>query len=253
MLPAPYTQELDQPALPLKQGATGPAVKRAQEWLTYAGFGTVIDGDFGPATAAAVKAFQLSQNTAKNAGVVDDATWRLLTAPLRMATKLPAKKKIAFGKQVVDYALQWNGLHEVGGDNRGPVVRHLCRGQQVAWCQGFASTMQQDIARHLGIEPPIPLTDQDGYTSLWVPWVVESAMNAGRLLDYSTATIITPGSFAFLRGGQHGHFHVAIVVNDDGTTIQTVEGNTNDEGSANGYEVAVRYRRKTSCDYGVVG
>jgi len=41
---------------------------------------------------------------------------------------------------------------EVGGDNKGPWVCHVCRGFSVAWCQGFASTLYAQAAQALGEE-----------------------------------------------------------------------------------------------------
>jgi len=56
----------------------------------------------------------------------------------------------------------------------------------------------------------------------------------------------------FLRGGPHSYSHVGIVVRRQGDVIETIEGNTNDDGSPNGYEVARRIRHVSSCDYGVL-
>lgn len=62
----------------LRSGMTGPAVARVQETLRSRGFynGT-IDGIFGPATEAAVMAFQRSVQLADD-GVVGPATWQAL-------------------------------------------------------------------------------------------------------------------------------------------------------------------------------
>ena len=55
----------------------------------------------------------------------------------------------------------------------------------------------------------------------------------------------------FLRGGPYGYLHVGIVeqAHSDGT-MTTIEGNTNHDGSANGYEVCRRVRRIETCDFG---
>ncbi len=42
------------------RGSNGKKVKLIQEWLCLHGFNIAIDGDFGPATEFAVKAFQLA-------------------------------------------------------------------------------------------------------------------------------------------------------------------------------------------------
>jgi len=62
----------------LREGMGGPAVSRVQETLRVRGFyNGAVDGLFGPATEAAVKAFQRSVQLADD-GVVGPATWQAL-------------------------------------------------------------------------------------------------------------------------------------------------------------------------------
>jgi peptidoglycan hydrolase-like protein with peptidoglycan-binding domain len=56
----------------LKKGAKGETVKRLQRALSSAGHAIAVDGDFGPATARAVKAFQADC-------IVGLATWGALS------------------------------------------------------------------------------------------------------------------------------------------------------------------------------
>jgi len=63
----------------LRQGATGPAVVELQTQLTRAGHATSRDGKFGPATHAAVVAFQSSHGLTAD-GVVGPLTWAALVA-----------------------------------------------------------------------------------------------------------------------------------------------------------------------------
>ncbi len=59
----------------LAQGATGPAVSRLQHGLTTVGtYSAPIDGDFGPETDAAVRAYQTQRGIGVD-GVVGDQTW----------------------------------------------------------------------------------------------------------------------------------------------------------------------------------
>jgi peptidoglycan hydrolase-like protein with peptidoglycan-binding domain len=59
----------------LKRGSSGTAVRQLQEALKEAGHDPgPIDGDFGPATEAAVRAFQQEKGIAVD-GVVGDITW----------------------------------------------------------------------------------------------------------------------------------------------------------------------------------
>ena len=260
-----YTAELRSPALPLVYGATGKDVKRVQEWLTLQGFATGIDGDFGPATRAAVTAFQTARGCLRddNEGVVDAETWGALVAPLATAmavSSMPDK----FGERVCRVARQHLAARarEVGGDNRGPWVRHYGRGldQSVVdffpWCQAFANEPWFAAARETNTPLPFPLTAENGSPSYYVPWVADSARRAGKFRNGATLKeIVPPGSMFFVpgaRGGEHSHIHVGIVLADDGNVITVMEGNGNEAGGSNGYAVVLRYRKKSTNDYGLI-
>jgi len=57
-----------------KQGSTGEDVKTVQYLVTAQGHPTGVDGDFGPATKAAVQAFQSSRGLGAD-GIVGPQTW----------------------------------------------------------------------------------------------------------------------------------------------------------------------------------
>ena len=57
-----------------KQGSTGEDVKTVQYLVTAHGHPTGVDGDFGPATKAAVQAFQSSRGLSAD-GIVGPQTW----------------------------------------------------------------------------------------------------------------------------------------------------------------------------------
>lgn len=64
----------------LRKGATGPWVVTLQKALTAAGHRTTADGQFGPRTEAAVRAFQTAQrgNAGPVDGIVGPRTWKAL-------------------------------------------------------------------------------------------------------------------------------------------------------------------------------
>lgn len=74
----------DEPAKPkesnpiLRKGSKGHSVKYAQELLRSKGYDIMPDGDFGPKTEAAVKAFQ-KVNKLVDDGIIGPKTWEVLT------------------------------------------------------------------------------------------------------------------------------------------------------------------------------
>jgi hypothetical protein len=66
---------------------------------------------------------------------------------------------------------------------------------------------------------------------------------------------ITPGSI-FLRPNPPGrrprYAHTGIVVQADADTFKSIEGNTNDEGSAEGFEVCARVRAYGELDFVII-
>lgn len=64
----------------VRQGASGEAAKWVQMFLNHTiNAGLVVDGQFGPATAAAVRNFQASRGLVAD-GIVGPQTWRALTS-----------------------------------------------------------------------------------------------------------------------------------------------------------------------------
>jgi hypothetical protein len=61
----------------LRQGSSGPSVMELQTLLNAHGAHLVVDGQFGPLTAAAVRSFQASQGIAVD-GIVGPITWSKL-------------------------------------------------------------------------------------------------------------------------------------------------------------------------------
>ena len=114
----------------LNKGQRGAAVKRVQEWLTYHGFATPIDADFGDATERSVAAFRAKAGLG-GGGKVDAATWTALTAPLAAAVAdvaAPGQNLPRACLKTAQQHLKWHPI-ELGGDNAGPWVRAYLSGQ----------------------------------------------------------------------------------------------------------------------------
>lgn len=235
---------------PLRANATGQSVRLVQGWLSLHGFQVVVDGGFGPATAQALRAFQAERGL-PTSGNVDEATHAALVAPMAAAlTPIPRKKTL--GDLVLAYANQHlrQRPREVGGQNRGPWVRLYTDGQEgvkFPWCAGFTTFCVKQACETLGV--PLPLERTLGCD-------VMTTSCGHRFLKGSSAAPgkITPGSMfvQLARGAERRKYkyrHTGIIVSAGPDTMQTIEGNTNDDGSAEGYEVCARTRGYTNMDF----
>lgn len=223
------------------EGARGPRARLVQEWLWLQGVRVGVDDDFGPATAAAVRSFQ-QREALPATGVVDRATLERLVAPLAAALRPIAPPPGAtLGQMTVLVARQHLAQHprEVGGENMGPWVRLYMDGAQgraMLWCAGFATFVQRQAARQLGAPVPVARTFSCDELS-------QRAKGARRFVegcpDYRA---ITPGSLFLVRKTPGDWCHVGIVTSAERDAFHTIEGNTNDDGSRDGYEVCERVR-----------
>jgi peptidoglycan hydrolase-like protein with peptidoglycan-binding domain len=91
----------------LTEGDTGQAVKTLQTRLNVWGATLTVDGDFGAATLAAVKAFQTQQKLTVD-GIVGPQSWSALNQNPGGAVPYPAPTGLAAG--AVTLALSWDAV-----------------------------------------------------------------------------------------------------------------------------------------------
>lgn len=211
-------------------------VKLIQEWLCLHGRVVGTDGDFGSATEKAVKAFQADSGLAST-GIVDSNTFAKLVAPMQAALQPLAPTGGSLGDMVVAYAQQHLRQHprEVGGQNRGTWVRLYMNGnegEQWAWCAGFVCFCLKQACDTLNLTTPIT-------PSFSCDALATSAKSHHILVDHSH---IKPGSLFLVKKSASDWIHTGIVISVDTHTCETIEGNTNDDGSREGYEVCARTR-----------
>jgi hypothetical protein len=233
-----------------KKGDSGSYVKLIQEWLCFNGLGVVIDGDFGPATDSAVRRFQL-MNLLPVDGVVGTNTFYKLIEPItRVQRSIPVNGR-PLNEMVAEYAIQHLREHprEIGGQNKGPWVRYYMRGNEGRdwpWCAGFISSIVRQSCKSLRIALPIKLSDS----------CIEMADNAkarGLFLSQDAVKAdrsnLKPGA-VFLNCTGPGHWsHTGIVIAVEKDVFHSIEGNTNDDGSADGFEVCQRIRNYAAKDF----
>src|SRR5215510_9780006 len=80
-------------------------VRLVQEWLCLQGLRVKVDGEYGPATAEAVRQFQAGR-TLKATGKANRVTFESLVAPLTRALTAIEARGRGLGEMVVVYARQ---------------------------------------------------------------------------------------------------------------------------------------------------
>jgi len=238
----------------IRKGDLGPRVRRVQEWLKINGFGTGIDSDFGNATKACVIRFQHSKGLPET-GEVDRQTWDLLVDPLVKAlAPIPFPSNTKLTEAVLGVAQQHLKQHpiEVGGDNRGPWVRIYVDGNEGVgwrWCAGFVTFVMKQACMNLGRSLPIDGSyscDSLAYQAKHADLFVEGAQLESGGVSWSD---MGSAQIFLVRKTPTDWVHTGFSFEGSDTIFSTIEGNTNEDGSANGFEVARRTRSVPKKDF----
>jgi hypothetical protein len=222
-------------------GSDSVAVKKIQEWLCYHEYRVTIDGSFGKKTQQALNEF-----FKKPTPVVDHYKFAQLSAPLFRAAQIPAYKAPETLAEAVLIIARQHAVQkpiEIGGPNSGPWVRYYMRGRQgprMAWCAGFVSTVWAQAARWMGIALP------SGYTTS-CDWLAREAQDDQRFIAEPNRPE-EPCIF-LVRKVPGDWVHTGIAHNFGPHSFETIEGNTNDDGSREGVKVCQRVRAYPSIDF----
>lgn len=253
----------------IQRGENTSRVEMVQEWINLHKWYTpkfnlkiTVDGGqkgggFGVATESAVKSFQLASRL-EPTGVVNELTWMALTAPLQRAFKeIKFEGHQTIQDRFIAYISQFVNEHPVElSPNHGPWVRAFMKGKDwdtAAWCCGSLCT-GLDLAAHSMGEAMIK----------YLPWswsVPESVNNAkGKmyLSRYFTSAEVKKdlsipkyGDLGICYNSE-GPSHIFAIEKMEGTVMHTIEGNSNDEGSRDGYEMCRGRRDAASGKYGII-
>lgn len=236
-----------------KRGDKGGKVRSIQEWISLQGQSVSVDGVFGPATEAAVRKFQTGNGHVAT-GIVDNATFSSLASPLAAAITPIAAAGRSFNDLILAYANLHLAQHprEVGGQNRGPWVRIYMEGNQGAdwpWCAGFVCFILSQASDALGKPMPFKRTFSCDV-------LAGQAMATGRFISGRDIAkgkiqkgIVSPGSLFINRRTDNDWNHTGIVIAIHDDHFETIEGNTNDAGDREGYEVCQRIRGYDGKDF----
>jgi hypothetical protein len=232
-----------------ERGSRGARVRFIQEWLTLAGHPVVMDASFGPATEEAVRRFQKARGL-KADGVVGPRTHAALAAPMVNALVQLQRGDRSLGSLVVSYAKQHLRARprEVGGPNAGPWVRLYTGGKEGPdwpWCAAFVSYIVKQACETAGLALPLRLSPS--CDTLAANAKAKGAFHEGN--GRTTPDGLKPGALFLNRRTRTDWVHTGIVIAFGGETFDTIEGNTNDEGSFEGYEVCRRVRGYAGKDF----
>jgi hypothetical protein len=113
------------------------------------------------------------------------------------------------------------------------------------WCAGFACFVLGQASKSVNSTQPVK-------SSFSCDYLAVNAQGKGVFLketQVSDKSQITPGSFFLVRKTPTDWIHTGIVVKAENDCLHTIEGNTNDEGSREGYEVCKRIRGYKKMDF----
>ncbi len=255
MIKQHYLKEINIAGPQQKNGANNKKeVIKIQSWLNLfaviqpgAGTATGIDGDFGPSTEAAVKNFQKAKGLAPT-GIVDAALFALLVQPMTQAFTTTSSSN-NLRQLVVETATRHLNAHAFElvinkQANSGPWVRSYMdgnEGDEWYWCMGFVQTVIDQAASTLSknfktLMPSTYSCDIVATTGIQKKLLIK---NSAIRLNPSQ---VKPGDVFLLQKSANDWYHTGIVTAVAGDVFETIEGNTNTDGSHNGNGVYKRTR-----------
>lgn len=141
-------------------------------------------------------------------------------------------------QQSIETATKQLGVKEKPiGSNSGPEVEIYLKsvglGKGYSWCMAFIYWVVNEAAKKCNVPNPLKKTAGvlAGYNGVPHLHISKPVPGCIFIMDY---------------GGGLGHTGIVTKVLNNGT-IETIEGNTNSDGSREGYEVCKRIRKITKC------
>jgi hypothetical protein len=155
----------------------------------------------------------------------------------------------------LQYAISQLGQCEAPkGSNKGPMVDKYLESVGLkpgyAWCQGFVRWCYEQAANELKVKNPVVLTA--GVRDCWNKTPQSAKRMSVEIIR--RPELIMPGNQGIMfTGGTRGHtFLIEKVDASTGAVyVHTIEGNSNDDGSREGYEV-VRHVRPIGSMNGII-
>lgn len=246
-----YLKEL-QLAAPVREGIHSPAVKKVQEWLNLWAHKfphipqIMIDGDFGPATQAALVAFAKTTGyPVKQPLVVDQSFFNALSNPLKTAFSYTPAAGLSVREAILACAKTHlaAGARETGL-NQGPWVRSYMNGQEGVnwpWCVGFVQTVIRQALAFSGKKATDFMPNTFSCDVLGGFAQKQNQLLRNKSLKQDSRTV-KPGDLFLISRTASDWTHVGIIEAIGDGVFTTLEGNTNQAGSREGIAVMRRLR-----------
>ena len=263
-----YKKELEFSGV-VQKGDTGFDVQRIQEWLVLNTFTQPsfkckcsVDRDFGPQTRKAVIEFQNFSKIEED-GVVGPQTWAKLVYPLSYAFDMKYLERWKESKHhpgqkefftVRDAILAVSKRHLIAvprelGSNEGPWVRSYMGGhdgEAWAWCVGSTLTIIDQAMSLFGMKftdylPNTYSCDTLANSAIKKKTLIRNA-DLKKMSLSELNELIKPGDIMNVVKNSKDWTHTALITKVHEDHFETWEGNTNDEGSREGFEVCTRKR-----------
>ena len=213
-----------------------------------------VDGEYGVQTADAVELFQIRHTDIHGRPLevdrkVGSDTWGALFGRETIHSSSPESKDNLLAK-VLEVALGEVGVREEpAGSNKGKRVQQYQRSVGIdpgePWCAAFVFFCFATASQQL--EVTNPMETEDCKTGLVVDlWNRARRANKVATISHDDAlddpSKVKPGMI-FIISTESGHGHTGLVESVTGNRLETVEGNTNDDGSREGIGVFRRSGR----------
>jgi hypothetical protein len=225
-------------------------VKAIQQKLNGNNCGPIDeDGDFGKNTESAVKLFQtrntdIAGNSLVADGQIGAITWAVLFGDRQVKNETEVKSPL-LAAALMKAITQINVVEQPRGSNRGPEVDGFLRSVGLnpaegnySWCAAFVYWCFKEAASAINVSNPVIRT-----AGVLDHWNRAKCTRITKALAISEPDQVAPGSiFIIDHGGGLGH--TGIVESVNGGNLVTVEGNTNNGLSREGYGVFRLTRRK---------
>lgn len=248
---------MEYPGRSIKKGEKDKEIVTAiQTKLNERGFGILeVDGDFGKSTDSAVRLFQSqSRDIQGNPLIVDGKlgpiSWRVLFVS-EVVIQKPVVQDYPLLLKVLDIAASQIGvLEDPPGSNRGAEVEKYLASAGCSpgdpWCASFVYWCFSEAARSLAVQNPLVRTG-----GCLDHWTRTKGKKIAHLKATNNTSLIKPG-FIFIMDHGKGKGHTGIVKSVIDGYIETIEGNTNIQGSREGLGVAELKRKINTINAGFI-